>query len=211
MGAGFVLRCGPMMTPPRILLASFVALSVVLPPPARSGEAPPARADGGAAGVEVDLLPAVLSAVAGAPGGALQLWAGRGRDRLRLVGARLALPDGLTSAPFRDRRLTVVALLYDRFLRDGFRGPWIGGGLEAWWNRIGSERGPGTEAWFAGVATVGGGWVFPVWRGLYLNPWAAVHVPLAPPRVELYGERFDPGDVEAEASLKLGWGWGLER
>ena len=147
----------------------------------------------------------MLSAVGGEAGGALQLWGGRGRDRLRLVGAHLAFPDALTAAPFRDRRLTVVALLYDRFFANGFHGPWVGGGLEAWWNRIASDRGPGTEDWRTGVATLGGGWVLPVWRGLYLNPWAAIHVPLARPRIELYGERFDPGAVAAELSLKLGW------
>jgi hypothetical protein len=164
-----------------------------------------------AVGVEVDLLPTIASAVAGEAGGALQVWGGRGRGRLRLVGAHLHYPDGLTESPFAHRSTTAVALLYDRFFREGFRGPWVAAGLEYWWSEIGLEAGAETGNWATPVATVGAGWVFPVWRGLYLNPWAAVHAPFDTGSVDVGGEQFDPRPVEAEVSLKIGWGIPLPR
>jgi hypothetical protein len=177
-----------------------------------------ARADGGAAeggvgkprepvalGVEVDLLPTVASAIDGELGGSLQVWAGRGRNRLRLVGAALHYPDGLTDAPFADRQSTVAALLYDRFFQDGFRGPWVAVGLEYWWSSIGLEAGGARGTWSTPVATAGAGWVFPVWRGLYLNPWGAVHLPFDTGAVQVGGATYQPRAVEAEVSLKVGW------
>jgi hypothetical protein len=157
------------------------------------------------AGVEVDLLPTAASAAAGEAGGALQLWLGAERNRLRLVGAHLHYPAGFVAAPFADRSATVAAVIYDRFFRDDYTGPWLAAGVEYWWSRIGLKRGAATGSWETPVATVGAGWVFPVWRGLYLNPWAAAHAPLARPTVAVGGERFRPRAVETEASLKVGW------
>lgn len=93
-----------------------------------------------AVGVEVDLLPTAASALDGEPGGALQFWAGDGRNRFRLVGAWMHYPDSLTSSPFEDRRNATVALLYDRFFQDGFRGPWVAIGAEFWWSSIGLRK-----------------------------------------------------------------------
>jgi len=160
-------------------------------------------------GAEMDLLPVAISAADGEVGGALQLWAGRGRNRVRLVTAILHFPDSLTDAPFRDRDLTVMALIYDRFFRDGFRGPWIGGGAEVWWTDVGTELGPERAERVNPVATVGAGWVFPVWRGLYLNPWAAGHLLLGNREIELQGERYRPRRIEGEVSLKIGWAHAL--
>jgi hypothetical protein len=162
-----------------------------------------------AVGVEVDLLPTVASAVAGEAGGALQLWVGADRNRLRLVGAHLHYPDGLTSPPFADRSSTVAALLYDRFFRDGFTGPWVAAGVEYWWSQIGLESGPERGSWETAVATVGAGWVFPIWKGFYVNPWGAAHVPFDTSGVPVGTETYQPRAFEAEVSVKLGWIWSL--
>jgi len=164
-----------------------------------------------AAGVEVDLLPTVASAVAGEAGGSLQGWAGKDRNRLRLVGAHLHYPNGLTAAPFADRSATVAAIIYDRFFRDGFAGPWVGAGLEYWWSEIGLQDGTARGSWGTPVATVGAGWVFPVWRGLYLNPWAAAHLPFDSGSVAVGTEQYQPKAFEAEVSLKVGWTFDLSR
>ena len=164
-----------------------------------------------AAGVEVDLLPTVASAMAGEAGGALQLWAGADRNRIRLVGAHLHYPDGLTAAPFADRSSTVAAVIYDRFFRDDFSGPWVAAGAESWWSRIGLQNGAARGSWRSVVATVGAGWVFPIWKGLYVNPWAAAHVPFNTSSVAVGTERYHPKALEAEVSLKLGWSFALPR
>jgi hypothetical protein len=164
-----------------------------------------------AVGVEVDLLPTVASAIDGELGGALQLWVRRGHDRVRLVGAYLHYPDALTAAPFADRQNTAVALIYDRLLKAEDRGPWIGAGLEYWWSSIGLRDGPDRGSWEGPVATAGAGWIFPVWRGLYLNPWGAVHVPLTGGTVAVGAERYEPKAIEAEVSLKIGWSQPVRR
>jgi hypothetical protein len=158
------------------------------------------------AGVELDLLPTVLSAIDGELGGGANVWVGRDRVRLRAVGTYIAFPPGaLTPSGFEDRKLSVAAGIVDVFFRPGFIGPWIGAGLEHWWNRIGSPAGPETATWTSWVATLGGGYVWKVWRGLYLNPWAAGHVLLSEPEVTLHGATWKPARLAGEVSLKVGW------
>jgi hypothetical protein len=160
-----------------------------------------------AAGLEVDLLPTVSSAAAGEAGGALQAWVGASRNRLRLVAAHLHYPDAFVAKPFAGRSATVAALLYDRFFRDDYTGPWVAFGAEYWWSSIGLASGGSRGSWNTPVATIGAGWVFPVWRGLYLNPWAAAHAPLGASEVAVGVDRYQPRAVEAEVSLKVGWAW----
>ncbi|HEY6006010.1 MAG TPA: hypothetical protein VIV57_24230 [Anaeromyxobacter sp.] len=190
-----------MRSPAALLLAVPLAFAST----ARAGSPPADAPARDAVGAEIDLLPAALSAADGEAGGAFQLWAGRGRNRLRLVTALVHFPDALTDAPFRDRDLTVAALICDRFFRDGFRGPWLGAGLELWWTGIGTELGPGRRERANPVATAGGGWVFPIWRGLYLNPWAAGHLVLGNREIRLPAATYRMRAVEGEVSLKVGW------
>jgi len=153
----------------------------------------------------------VASAVAGEAGGALQVWAGADRNRLRLVGAHLHYPNSFTPSPFADRSTTVAALLYDRFFRDDFTGPWVASGVEYWWNEVGLESGPERGSWETVVATVGAGWVFPIWKGLYVNPWGAVNVPFNTSAVPVGTETYQPRAIEAEVSVKHGWVWSIPR
>jgi hypothetical protein len=159
-----------------------------------------------AAGVEIDLLPIVLSAAAGRLGGGANVWVGRGHVRVRAVGTYVAFPPGaLTPSGFEDRELAVAAGIVDVFLRPELEGPWVGAGLERWWNRIASPAGPGTARWTSWVATLGGGYVWTVWRSLYLNPWAAGHLLLSEPEVNLHGATWKPAKLAGEVSLKVGW------
>ena len=66
---------------------------------------------------------------------------------------------------------------------------------------VGSERG----TWNTPVATAGAGWVFPLWRGLYLNPWGAVHLPFDTGAVQVGSATYQPHAMAAEVSLKIGW------
>jgi hypothetical protein len=175
------------------------------PGPAHAADAP-ASEPGIAVGAELDLLPVVLSAAAGKLGGGANVWVGRDRVRLRAVGTYVAFPSGaLTPSGFEDRELTVAAGIVDVFFRPGFSGPWLGAGLEYWWNTIASPAGPGTASWNSWVATVGGGYVWKVWRGLYLNPWAAGHLLFSQPEVALHGATWKPSRLSGEVSLKVGW------
>ena len=195
---------------------TFLAiLSIAAAAPATAQDVAPAQALGlddsrgarrVALGVEVDLLPPVMSAVAGTAGFSGQAWAGEGHWRLRLVGAHFRYPDGLLdSDAFSRRDATVLALICDRFLLPGFRGPWVGAGAEIWWSSIGDVAGPQRADWTQAVLTVGGGYVWKVWGNLYLNPWAAAHWTTTDRTLTLYGNTFHPARLSAEASLKVGW------
>jgi hypothetical protein len=181
-----------------------VLLASLLLGRARAADAPPPTSRA-AFGAEVDLLPVVLSAVEGQLGGGINVWAGRDRVRLRAVGTYLAFPEGaLTPSGFQDRRLTVAAGIVDVFFQPGFSGPWLGTGLEYWWNEIASPAGPGTASWSSWVVTLGGGFVWKFWRGVYLNPWAAGHLLLSQPEVSLHGATWKPQRLTGEVSLKVG-------
>jgi len=159
-----------------------------------------------ASGLELDLLPVVLSAVDGEPGIGGSVWIGTDRMRLRAVGAAISFPPGtFTPSGFENRKLAVAAGIVDYFFRPRFAGPWIGAGFEYWWNRIGSPSGPDTADWSSWVFTVGGGYVWKIWGELYLNPWVGGHLLLSRPAVTLYGATWPPSLFSAEVSLKIGW------
>ena len=183
--------------------AKLVLLAVLVLGRARAAEAS-APGPRTVVGAEVDLLPVALSAAAGELGGGVNVWVGRDRVRMRAVGTYLAFPGGLTPSGFEDRRLAVAAGIVDVFYRPGFTGPWLGGGFEYWWNRIGSPAGPGTASWNSWVATLGGGFVWKFWRSVYLNPWAAGHLLLSRPEISLNGATWKPQPVTGEVSLKIG-------
>jgi hypothetical protein len=186
----------------RVLLA---ALCLAVSARAVAADAPPAP-DRIALGLEVDLLPTALSAVDGHMGGGANVWAGHDRVRLRAVGSRIYFPPGvLTPTGFRHRELTVGAGIVDYFFMPGWQGPWVGAGLERWWNTIGSASGPASASSNSWALTLGGGLAWKVWGNLYLNPWAAAHVMLSRPDLTLQGKTWSPAALSAEASLKLGW------
>jgi hypothetical protein len=186
------------LLPTLLCLASFATAEA-----SDSQEAAPERV---ALGAELDLLPIALSAAAGQVGGSGNVWVGLDRIRLRAVGSYIAFPLGfLTPSGFASRELTVAAGIVDYFFLPRFQGPWIGAGLEYWWNEVGSSASPETASWSSGVFTVGTGFVWPIWGNLYLNPWAAGHLLLSRPEVTLHGATWTPAPLTAEVSLKIGW------
>jgi hypothetical protein len=194
------------MTAPDVVRRRVILLTLFALAPARAAEPPAPPQAGIALGAELDLLPTVVSAAAGEVGAGGNVWIGRDRLRLRAVGTRMTFPDGFqTPSGFQDRELTVAAGIVDLFFARDFSGPWIGAGLEYWWNTIGSPAGPDTASWSSGVATLGGGFVWKLRGNLYLNPWAAGHLLLSRPEVTLYGATWKPGALTGEVSLKVGW------
>jgi len=167
---------------------------------------PQTSSEGAALGLEVDLLPLVLSAADDRLGGAMNVWVGYDRLRLRAVASHIAFPDGfLTPAGFENRELTAAAGIVDFFFLPKFEGTWIGTGFEYWSNTISSRSGPTTASWDSWVATLGAGFVWRLWGNLYLNPWVAGHVLLSRPEVTLYNSPWTPAPLSVEASLKIGW------
>jgi hypothetical protein len=169
----------------------------------------PGARDRSSFGVEMDFLPVVLSGAAGDLGVGINAWFGIDRFRLRLVGTHVAFPSSFAPDGFTDRKLDVVAGIVDFFPRSGFSGPWLGSGVEYWWNSARAATGGGIARWESPVYTLGSGWVIPLWRGLYVNPWVAGHVLLSKPSASADGQVWTPGRLTGEVSVKLGWLWSL--
>jgi hypothetical protein len=189
-----------------VLLALASAPATAAPPGPAGDPAAPPDVTGTAIGFELDLLPPVMSAAAGAVGFSAQAWAGVGSWRVRLLAARLRYLDSLVgSDAFRDMDTTAAAVVCDRFFQPGFRGPWVGGGAELWWSSVGHPAGPSRAAWTDAVLTLGAGYVWKVAGEVYLNPFAAAHWAPAERSVTLYGDVFRPRRLSGEVSLKIGW------
>ncbi|WP_005032361.1 hypothetical protein [Holophaga foetida] len=151
---------------------------------------------------EVDVLPVATGGWYGS------LAAGRGHWRFRGVVAEVHLPDTFAPKGWEGARTQATALLVDHFLRPGFVGPWIGGGVERWDERLRAEGRQERVRLQSIQATLGGGWVFELGRGFTLNPWCALHQRVAGDRKAIAGGRVcRPEPLQAEASIKLGYSW----
>jgi len=106
-------------------LASVLGIAVTVP------AAEPASPT--SIGVSTDLLPPVMSALAGDPGGTLAVGISAGRWQVRGLGFATSVPDPLIGNDAFDR-LTAAggAIIVDRFFAPSRRGWWIGAGLELW-------------------------------------------------------------------------------
>jgi hypothetical protein len=197
-------------TTPALAEPPAAEASAAAPAPTEASPATPPPRPRRAIGFTMDLLPIILSASAGELGLSGQIWLGFDHIRLRLVGARMALPDWVGAKEgFEDQKLISAAAIVDYVVGDHFDGWWVGGGFEYWHSSIGHEDVPGRRvSWDAGVATVGGGYI---WRALasddvsfYVEPWAAAHLRITPASPELDGRTYTPSRVNGELSLKIG-------
>jgi hypothetical protein len=179
-----------------------VAPSLVATEPA------PALRSRRAVGVIVDLLPIVLSATAGEVGLSGQVWLGIDHLRLRLVGARIAVPNGIAASDgFEDQVLIAAAGIVDYTFGSHFDGWWVGAGIEYWDGTMSIAASPGsTASWQAVMATFGGGYIFRFGSSVHfcLEPWAGLHLRMTPAELNFDDQAYTPQRVTATASLKLG-------
>ena len=178
------------------LVAAFVAAT-----PAEAQEIVPGtvspRTTGG---VELDVLPYVSG------GYYVSGWIGHDRIRVRPVVTRTSLPEFVVQDGFENADLDVYAVIVDYFPRAGFRGVWVGAGVEFWRNAIANASNGGTAEWDNTVATVGAGYVWKFAGNFYLNPWAAAHVVVGgPTSVNAGGATYSPKRFTPEVSVTVGW------
>lgn len=181
------------------LIRIVIVVVLLVPVTGMAAESSPAG------GVTVDLLPTLLSASAGAGGGALQVWGAKGHWKGRLVGASLTLPDEMDgSDAFENKRLRVAALIVDYTFGSNHDGFWLGGGVERWMTSIDHTASGLTLDGDETVLTLGGGYIWYL-GAIEVNPWFAMHHSLDPLDATLAGSRYHPNPFSIEASLKLGW------
>jgi hypothetical protein len=90
------------------------------------------------------------------------------------------------------------------YFKDEYKGWWIGPGLERWTGEVTEESSGFREAYETTILTLGGGYTWRFSKHVYLNPWAAVHVPIGGDReVRFPSSSFEIGPTP-EASVKVG-------
>ena len=149
-------------------------------------------------GSEIDLLPFLND------GYYASVIGGVGKLRARLVRTELTVPSVVTDDAFTDDDREVDAVIVDIYLEPDFVGWWIGPGLERWTGSVTEEATGLRQSYRTDVFTIGGGYTWRFSESFYLNPWAAVHLPIGGDRdVAFVNETFEI-DPTPEVSVKLG-------
>jgi hypothetical protein len=161
-------------------------------------------------GVAIDLLPPVLSATTGCFGYSAQVWYGYNKNRIRGVVAGFQIPDKIMgNENFKDLKTTATALIYDRFKNNNFQGWWLGAGVEFWNNTITSNTNYKDYSFNNYLATTGMGYIFTVYKNLYIEPWGAIHYVLNDEKVVVGNTEYQTKKFQGEVSLKIGWAFKL--
>jgi hypothetical protein len=151
-------------------------------------------------GVEQDVLPYVTGGYYAAA------WCGKNHVRGRVLMANVHKPGFITPDGFINNRVTAYALLFDYFLKTGWKGWWAGAGLVYWDSNI-QHTTAGNTAYYRNTllnGSVGFQWKF--YKNFYLCPWAGIHVRVGGARhVTVDGRSFSTPVLNPEASLKAGW------
>jgi hypothetical protein len=185
---------------PESLLGCLLAF-LLLAPAADANAAPgptstaPAKSTFGA---EFDVLALVND------GYYISLFAGGGHVRGRAVYTHLTVPGFATDDDFEDNDLSVVAGILDIYFKDGFTGWWVGPGLEGWEGKVTEKSSGLRQTYQTTMFTVGGGYTWKFSDHFYLNPWAAIHVPIAGDRDISFASSVFEINTTPEVSVKLG-------
>lgn len=176
------------------LLALVVTCSVLLV----SGADSMASEEGWTFGTELDVVPYLSN------GYYLSFIAGKGRLRGRVVRTELTTPDFVTDDEFEDNDLQVWAAIVDVYFEDDFSGWWVGPGLERWSGSVEEKASGVRQSYETDILTLGGGYTWRFSKHFYLNPWAAVHIPIGGDREIAFPSAVFEIDATPEASVKLG-------
>jgi hypothetical protein len=152
------------------------------------------------AGVEADVLPFITG------GYYMSVWGGYKHVRYRVVLTKFNMPPFMIPDNFSHNEIDAYAFLIDYFFCRGFRGWWVGTGFEQWNGQIEKQEERATGKYSNYLYTVGGGYVWHVYRGLYLNPWAGIHLRIGGDQtVHVGNTNYTTPFFTPELSLKLGW------
>lgn len=151
-------------------------------------------------GMELDALPWLTG------GYYLSGWYAQNHLRYRAVASNIHVPAAFVKAGFKNYEITAYALIVDYFPRQELSGIWYGAGLEFWQSRITNKSDNHTTEFDNTVFTVGLGYIWRLTDTVYVNPWAALHMPIGGDEDIAVGNKtYQQEAVVPSASIKLGW------
>jgi hypothetical protein len=149
-------------------------------------------------GTELDLVPYIFD------GYYISAVAGYGKWRARFVRTNITIPGFATQSGFEDNELNVNAYIIDYYFKEGFRGWWIGPGYETWDGEIKEKNSGVRKSYRTDILTLGGGYTFRFNDHFYINPWAAVHIPISGDKDVQFTNEIFKIRATPEASIKIG-------
>ena len=151
-------------------------------------------------GFEVDLLPYLSGGYYGS------VWVGHNHMRFRAVITQITSPDFIVESGFTNNRIQAYTAIVDYFFRPNYEKWWIGSGFEYWKQSIQTDAQTSTAYFDNTIFTLGGGYVWKIYKNFYLNPWAGIHIRIGGPgNVPIDGEEYKVPELTPEISVKIGW------
>ncbi len=150
-------------------------------------------------GTELDLVPYIFD------GYYFSVVAGYSNWRARFVRTKITTPSFATQSGFEDNELNVNAYIIDYYFKKGFKGWWIGPGYETWFGKVKEKSNGVKKSYRTDILTLGGGYTFRFNEHFYINPWAAVHIPIGgDTELQFVNSTFKIRAIP-EASIKVGF------
>lgn len=162
-------------------------------------QAPAQQIQSSHAGIELDALPYITGGYFAA------ITAGKGLWRLRALTADVNKPDWSTRKGYSKHHVHAYALVVDRFLKQDWKGWWIGAGPVYWNSRIQTDQHLQTAHFHNWLLNGSLGYHFPLGRHFYLSPWAALNLRLGGDKeIQVDQKQYTLPFINPEASFKVG-------
>lgn len=104
-------------------------------------------------GFEVDELPYLTGGYYGS------VWVGHHHFRYRAIVTKLIKPEFILKDGFANNDIQAYTIIADYFFKPGFKGWWVGAGLEYWDGNIQTDAELETSKYNNTIFTLGGGYV----------------------------------------------------
>ncbi len=156
-------------------------------------------------GLEQDFLPYATG------GYYVGAWVGKSHLRARALIAYVNKPSFVVPDGFTNNVVTSYALVGDYFIKEGWSGVWISGGLVYWNSSIQNSQTLGTAKYENILINGSAGYNWKLYKNFYLSPWAGLSFRVAGAKeVAVDGASFTTPIANPEISLKVGWYFSLK-
>lgn len=150
-------------------------------------------------GLELDVLPYATGGYFGAG------WIGKDKWRGRALLADVNKPDFTTKDGFTNHHIKAYAVLLDLFLKDHWKGWWMGGGPVYWKSDIQSDSSKATKNFENFLLNGSLGYNFTICKNFYVSPWAGLSLKVGGnDEFVLDNKEYKLPLLNPEASIKFG-------
>ncbi len=138
-------------------------------------------------------------------------WGATGWLGLKRVRMSATYAEAQTPAFFRQKGIgyehtRVQAVRADFFIKNQFKGLWIGAGFGYWWNRLQHQDFPYYTENGSVVFNLSSGYNIFIFKGLYIAPFLGGHLRISGLKPLTVGDsQLNPRLFTPEISLKIGW------